>query len=103
MEASHGSATLNDCDRSAVGPCRLYQCIDVSATGANDRENQAYMAAMERMQEQMKKGMDSDPTKAWAKMMIPHHGGVLRLLRRHRGATRHVCRFRRGPGHVTVK
>jgi hypothetical protein len=36
------------------------QCIDVGAIGANYTGNQEYMAAMERMQEQMKKGMDSD-------------------------------------------
>ena len=36
-----------------------------------------YKIAMDRMQQDMMKGMDADPTKAWAKMMIPHHQGAL--------------------------
>ena len=34
---------------------------------------QAYMKSMEEMNADMKKGMDPDPTKAWAKMMVAHH------------------------------
>lgn len=36
-----------------------------------------YRAAMEKMQKDMMAGMDTDATKAWAKMMIPHHQGAV--------------------------
>jgi uncharacterized protein (DUF305 family) len=39
--------------------------------------NQDTWAAMERMHEEMKKGMDPDPTKAWVKMTIPDHQGLI--------------------------
>lgn len=38
---------------------------------------QAYMKSMEKMNVDMKKGMDPDPTKAWAKMMVAHHQGAV--------------------------
>lgn len=44
---------------------------------AQQSANQEYKAAMERMQQNMMKGMDPDATKAWVKMMIPHHQGAL--------------------------
>ena len=34
---------------------------------------------MEKMNADMKKGMDSDPTKAWAKMMVAHHQGAIEM------------------------
>ena len=34
---------------------------------------------MEKMNADMKKGMDPDPTKAWAKMMVAHHQGAIEM------------------------
>lgn len=42
--------------------------------GSADKE---YRASMEKMDAAMMKGMDPDPTKAWAKMMIAHHQGAI--------------------------
>jgi uncharacterized protein (DUF305 family) len=39
--------------------------------------NQEYKAAMEKMDKDMMAGMDADPTKAWVKMTIPHHQGLI--------------------------
>ncbi len=36
-----------------------------------------YTAAMDKMHKDMMTGMDPDPNKAWAKMMIPHHQGAI--------------------------
>ncbi|WP_371425751.1 DUF305 domain-containing protein [Tardiphaga sp.] len=36
-----------------------------------------YKASMEKMDAAMMKGMDPDPTKAWAKMMVAHHQGAI--------------------------
>lgn len=44
---------------------------------ADDAAMKAYMQSMEKMNADMKKGMDPDPTKAWAKMMIAHHQGAI--------------------------
>jgi uncharacterized protein (DUF305 family) len=44
---------------------------------AQQSADQDYKAAMERMQQDMMRGMDPDATKAWVKMMIPHHQGAL--------------------------
>ncbi len=46
----------------------------MSQTMPADKE---YTAAMDRMNKDMMSGMDADPTKAWAKMMIPHHQGAI--------------------------
>ncbi len=39
----------------------------------------AYKHAMEKMNVEMQKGMDPDPTKAWVKMMIAHHQGAVEM------------------------
>ena len=39
----------------------------------------AYKRAMEKMNVEMQKGMDPDPTKAWVKMMIAHHQGAVEM------------------------
>lgn len=39
----------------------------------------AYKHAMEKMNADMQKGMDPDPTKAWVKMMIAHHQGAVEM------------------------
>lgn len=44
---------------------------------AQDSAMTEYMQAMDRMSADMKKGMDQDATKAWAKMMIAHHQGAV--------------------------
>lgn len=36
---------------------------------------------MEKMNADMKKGMDPCPTKAWAKMMVAHHQGAIEMNR----------------------
>ncbi|MBI5131544.1 MAG: DUF305 domain-containing protein [Rhodopseudomonas palustris] len=36
-----------------------------------------YRASMDKMDAAMMKGMDPDPTKAWAKMMVAHHQGAI--------------------------
>lgn len=42
--------------------------------------SQAYMRSMEKMNADMKKGMDDpDATKAWAKMMVAHHQGAIEM------------------------
>jgi uncharacterized protein (DUF305 family) len=40
-----------------------------------------YKQSMEKMNSEMQKGMDPDPTKAWAKMMIAHHEGAIDMSR----------------------
>lgn len=44
-----------------------------------DDAGQAYTKSMEKMNVDMKKGMDPDPTKAWAKMMVAHHQGAIEM------------------------
>jgi len=44
-----------------------------------DDAGQAYMKSMEKMSVDMKKGMDSDATKAWAKLMVAHHQGAIEM------------------------
>ena len=44
-----------------------------------DDAGQAYMKSMEKMNADMKKGMDPDATKAWAKMMVAHHQGAIEM------------------------
>lgn len=45
-----------------------------------DDAGQAYMKSMEKMNADMKKGMDDpDATKAWAKMMVAHHQGAIEM------------------------
>jgi uncharacterized protein (DUF305 family) len=51
----------------------------VSAQTQQSPANKAYMAAMEKMNTDMNKGMDPDPAKAWAKMMIAHHQGAVEM------------------------
>jgi uncharacterized protein (DUF305 family) len=41
--------------------------------------NKEYVASMDRMNADMKKGMDTDPTTAWAKMMAAHHQGAIEM------------------------
>lgn len=38
-----------------------------------------YKQSMEKMNSEMQKGMDPDPTKAWAKMMMAHHQGAIEM------------------------
>lgn len=44
-----------------------------------DDADRAYMKSMEKMNADMKKGMDPDATKAWAKMMVAHHQGAIEM------------------------
>ena len=44
-----------------------------------EEAGQAYMKSMEKMNVDMKKGMDPDATKAWAKMMVAHHQGAIEM------------------------
>ncbi|MBJ7404299.1 MAG: DUF305 domain-containing protein [Bradyrhizobium sp.] len=51
--------------------------LSAGAANAEDAAMKAYMQSMEKMNADMQKGMDRDPTKAWAKMMIAHHQGAI--------------------------
>lgn len=44
-----------------------------------DDAGPAYMKSMEKMNVDMKKGMNPDATKAWAKMMVAHHQGAIEM------------------------
>lgn len=44
---------------------------------AQDKTMDPYKPSMEKMNADMQKGMDPDPTKAWVKMMIAHHQGAI--------------------------
>lgn len=44
---------------------------------AQDAAMDPYKSSMEKMNADMQKGMDPDPTKAWANMMIAHHQGAI--------------------------
>ncbi|MCA1526529.1 DUF305 domain-containing protein [Bradyrhizobium yuanmingense] len=44
---------------------------------AQDAATASYKQSMEKMNAEMQKGMDPDPTKAWVKMMIAHHQGAI--------------------------
>lgn len=51
--------------------------LSISPANAEDAAMKTYMQSMEKMNAEMQKGMDPDPTKAWAKMMIAHHQGAI--------------------------
>ena len=51
----------------------------LSAPSFADDASQAYMQSMEKMNADMKKGMELDATKAWAKMMVAHHQGAIEM------------------------
>ena len=73
---------MSSLSKALITSVLILTIVNVSASAQQAQttpEGHAYMVAMERMQEQMKKGMDSDPTKAWAKMMIPHHQGAIEM------------------------
>lgn len=58
----------------------------VMLIGASDRvfaddAMSDYKQTMEKMNSEMQKGMDPDPTKAWAKMMMAHHEGAIDMSR----------------------
>lgn len=53
--------------------------VPAIAHSEESRANKEYTATMERMSADMKKGMDPDPTKAWAKMMAAHHEGAIEM------------------------
>ena len=38
-----------------------------------------YLPAMDKMHKDMMAAVDPDPTKTWAKMMIPHHQGAIEM------------------------
>ena len=53
--------------------------LALSVPSFADDAGPAYMKSMEKMSTDMKKGMDPDPTKAWAKMMAAHHQGAIEM------------------------
>jgi uncharacterized protein (DUF305 family) len=76
---------VND-DKESKMKMLTVTCVSLAvlaaATGSPAMADQAsagkeYKAAMEKMDAAMMKGMDPDPTKAWAKMMIAHHQGAI--------------------------
>lgn len=68
-----GSTTLRAAASIAVILCGLAMPGLARAGGADSE----YKASMDKMNAAMMKGMDPDPTKAWAKMMIAHHQGAI--------------------------
>ena len=62
--------------RAASGILAL-AVLSISPVKAEDAAMKAYMQSMEKMNAEMQKGMDPDPTRAWAKMMIAHHQGAI--------------------------
>lgn len=40
---------------------------------------QAYTKSIEKMNVEMQKGMDSDATTAWVKLMVAHHQGAIEM------------------------
>ena len=52
----------------------LAQMQSGSQMPAGDKE---YLPAMEKMHKDMMSAVDPDPTRMWAKMMIPHHQGAI--------------------------
>ncbi len=53
--------------------------VPAAAQSEESSANKEYMTSMDRMNADMKKGMDSDSTKAWAKMMAAHHQGAIEM------------------------
>ncbi|MDO9459053.1 MAG: DUF305 domain-containing protein [Alphaproteobacteria bacterium] len=62
--------------RAASGVLAL-ALLSITPANAQDAAMKSYMQSMEKMDTDMQKGMDPDPTKAWAKMMIAHHQGAI--------------------------
>ena len=56
----------------------LIGCLS-GVSAQHQAADQQYMGAMDRMQKDMQSGMDQDATKAWVKMMIPHHRGAIEM------------------------
>jgi hypothetical protein len=55
----------------------LLFAFTVSGLAQAQTADKEYKASMEKMDAAMMKGMDPDPTKAWAKMMVAHHQGAI--------------------------
>ena len=70
--------TRNNLKMSAASVAILFA---LSMPSFADDAGQAYMKSMEKMDADMKKGMDPDATKAWAKMMVAHHEGAIEMSR----------------------
>lgn len=65
--------TLRACASAAAVLCAVAWPGFARAEGVEKE----YKASMEKMDAAMMKGMDPDPTKAWAKMMVAHHQGAI--------------------------
>lgn len=57
----------------------LVPAVAHSEESSANNANKEYTATMDHMNADMKKGMDPDPTKAWAKMMAAHHEGAIEM------------------------
>ncbi|QDM20581.1 DUF305 domain-containing protein [Tardiphaga sp. vice352] len=65
--------TLRNCASAAA----LLFALAVPGFARAEGADKEYKASMEKMDAAMMKGMDPDPTKAWAKMMVAHHQGAI--------------------------
>ncbi|MDI3470407.1 MAG: hypothetical protein OJF62_002470 [Pseudolabrys sp.] len=72
---------MNNSARIVVAAALALVAFSPSLSAAQQQQpsqaSQQYTAAMDRMQSDMKKGMEADPTKTWVKMAIPHHQGLI--------------------------
>lgn len=68
-------------DRTTLRYCAAALVLVLAAPGLARAEgaDKEYKASMEKMDAAMMKGMDPDPTKAWAKMMVAHHQGAIEM------------------------
>ncbi len=68
-------------DRTTLRYCAAALVLVLAVPGLARAEgaDKEYKASMEKMDAAMMKGMDPDPTKAWAKMMVAHHQGAIEM------------------------
>jgi uncharacterized protein (DUF305 family) len=69
--------TLRTTLRAGLSTAILLSALTVSGLARAETADKEYKASMEKMDAAMMKGMDPDPTKAWAKMMVAHHQGAI--------------------------
>ncbi len=63
--------------RTWVSAAVVLFVLAVPALARAEGADKEYMASMKKIGAAMMKGMDPDPTKAWAKMMVAHHQGAI--------------------------
>ena len=64
-------------NRKLAPAAALLAFVAVPGFARADGADKEYKASMDKMNTGMMQGMDPDPTKAWAKMMVAHHQGAI--------------------------